>query len=156
MMTFQNIGLRLSLACMAATFSFSLTSPVQAQAGASCQADFNKIMVKRQGEINTLNAMTKKLKGKLDPVAACPHLRSLVSAETELLTYMTTNKNWCSISDEVIKNATEGRNKTSGVAQNACTVAAKIKKMQEQGAQAQQNGNAFNAPEQMHMPKGPL
>lgn len=156
MMTFQNRALSAGVALSLGAFSLLLPVAAHAQAGASCQADFNKIMTKRQGEINTLNAMTKKLKGKLDPITACPHLRALVSVESELISYMTTNKNWCSISDEVIKNATDGRKKTASVAQNACAVAAKIKKMQEQGAQTHENGNAFNAPEQMHMPAGPL
>ena len=156
MMTLRTLALRAGLVASAGILGFFLATAAQAQTGASCQADFNKIMVKRQAEINTLNTMSKKLKGKLDPIAACPHLRSLASVESELVTYMTTNKNWCSISAEVIKNATDGRNKTAGVAQNACAVAAKIKKMQEQGAKTQQNGNAFNAPEQMHMPSGPL
>jgi len=156
MMTLQTLALRAGLVVSAGILGLCLASAAQAQTGASCQADFNTIMVKRQAEITTLNTMSKKLKGKLDPIAACPHLRTLVSVESELVTYMTTNKNWCSISDEVIKNATDGRNKTAGVAQNACAVAAKVKKMQEQGAQAQRNGNAFNAPEQMHMPNGPL
>eukprot|EP01037_Dinobryon_pediforme_P009588 gene9588-9665_t len=107
------------LAFIAGLTGLFMASNVQAQTAASCQADFNKIMTKRQAEINTLNAMSKKLKGKLDPIAACPHLRSLASVEGDMVNYMTSNKNWCSISEEVIKNATDGRNKTASVAKQA-------------------------------------
>ena len=144
------------LALIAGLTGVFLASHAQAQTAASCQADFNKIMTKRQAEINALNTMSKKLKGKLDPIAACPRLRSLAAIEGDMVTYMTTNKNWCSITDEVIKNATDGRNKTAAVAKQACNVAAQVRKHEQQGQQSQQNGNAFNAPEQMHMPAGPL
>ena len=141
--------------------SLGMSSAALAQATPSCQADFNKIMVRRQAEIDVLNKSSKKSKGKLDPIATCPHFRNLTAIETQMVSFMTTNKNWCSIPDEVIKNAAISRGKTAAIANKACSVAAQIKKMQAQQAQqpqagGPQNGNAFNAPEKFRLPAGPL
>jgi hypothetical protein len=148
---------RLSMGAAFVGLCLAGASEANAQASNSCQTDFGKITARRQVEIDAINAMTKKFKGKLDPIGACPHLRNLSTVETELITYMTNNKDWCSIPDEAIANATEGHKKTVAFAGKACAVAAQVKKQQAQQAQQpQQNGNAFNAPEKLRLPSGPL
>ena len=149
---------RLSVGAACIGFMCLAGGAASAQNATSCQADFGKISARRQVEIDAINTMTKKLKGKMDPTAACPHLRNLAVIEGEMITFMTNNKNWCNVPDEAINNATEGRKKTTSIAGKACAVAAQIKKQQAQQAEGggQQNGNAFNAPEKARLPSGPL
>jgi hypothetical protein len=77
-------------------------------------------------------------------------LRALVAAERELLAYLTKNKDWCTVPDVAFQNITESSGKSSKVANQACSVAEKMKK-----AQQQQAAGALNAPQQK-LPAGPL
>lgn len=117
-------------------------------ARADCNEDLGKIMQRRESIIQELNASAKATKGKLDPIGACPRLRKLTSLETEMLAYMNKNKEWCSIPDQAIENATKGHARTAQTASQACGIAEKIKKAQEQQA----NGGA--GPQKL--PAGPL
>jgi hypothetical protein len=118
----------------------------------SCQADFQRLTQKRMAQIGALNKLGKSGKGKMDPVAACPITRNLAAVEGEMLGYMTKNKEWCAIPDSVIENFKQARAKSQNFASQACGVAAKVKKMQEQ--QRQQAANPQNAP--ARLPTGPL
>lgn len=118
----------------------------------SCQEDFQKLSQRRMAAIAALNNIGKAGKGKMDPMAACPAARRLVGVEAEMLGYMTKNKEWCSIPDNVVASFNEARAKTQSFASQACSVAAKVKKMQEQGAQA---ANGGGMPVQK-LPAGPL
>jgi hypothetical protein len=117
-------------------------------ARADCNEDLGKIMQRREAIIQELNASAKASQGKLDPVGACPKLKKLSSLESELIAYMTKNKDWCAIPDNAVENATTGHNKTAQTAAQACNIAAQMKKAQEQQA----NGGA-GAPK---LPAGPL
>jgi hypothetical protein len=119
-----------------------------APARADCNEDLGKIMQRREALIQELNASAKASQGKLDPTGACPRLRRLVGMENELLAYMTKNKEWCSIPDQAIENATTGHAKTAQTAAQACKIAEQMKKMQEQQA----NGGAGPT----KLPAGPL
>ena len=119
-----------------------------APARADCNEDLGKLMQKREAIIQELNASAKATKGKLDPVGACPKLKKLSGMESELIAYMTKNKEWCAIPDNAIENASSGHSKTAQTANQACNIAAQMKKAQEQQA----NGGAGPA----KLPAGPL
>ncbi len=115
----------------------------------SCSEDFQKLAAKRMEAIQTLNNLGKAGKGKMDPMAACPAAKKLLGTETEMLNYMSKNKEWCNIPDPVIENFKQARTKSQGFATQACAVAAKMKEAQEQGAQ----GGMAPPP---RLPAGPL
>ena len=115
-----------------------------------CNQDIGALTKKRQGIIDQLNKLAQGGKKQLDPVAACPKLRALVAVEHELLAYLTKNKDWCAVPDEAFQSISASTGKSSKVANQACTVAAKMKKAQEQQA-----SGALNVP-QPKLPAGPL
>src|ERR1019366_920861 len=117
---------------------------------ADCNQDIGTLTKKRQGIIDQLNQLAQGGKKQLDPVASCPKLRALVAAERELVAYLTKNKDWCAVPDEAFQNITASSGKSSKVADQACKVAAQMKKAQEQQA-----AGALNAP-QTKLPAGPL
>lgn len=120
----------------------------------SCQEDFQKLTERRMGQIQVLNNLGKAGKGKMDPNAACPAAKKLVGIETEMLNYMTKNKEWCNIPDNVLDSFKQARSKTQNFASQACTVAAKMKKMMEQQREQAANGGGMMAPPKL--PSGPL
>jgi hypothetical protein len=115
-----------------------------------CKQDIDALSKKRQGVIDELNKLAQGGKKQLDPVASCPKLRALVAVEHELLAYLTKNKDWCAVPDEAFQSMSASTGKSGKVANQACTVAAKMKKAQEQQA-----SGALNAP-QPKLPAGPL
>ena len=115
-----------------------------------CNQDIGALTKKRQGVIDELNKLAQGGKKQLDPIASCPKLRALVAVEHELLAYLTKNKDWCAVPDEAFQNISASTGKSGKVANQACTVAAKMKKAQEQQA-----SGALNAP-QPKLPAGPL
>src|ERR1700732_237485 len=117
---------------------------------ADCNQDIGALTKKRQGIIDQLNQLAQGGKKQLDPVASCPKLRALVAVERELLAYLTKNKDWCAVPDDAFQNVTTSTGKSGKVANQACTVAAKMKKAQEQQA-----SGALNVP-QPKLPAGPL
>ncbi|BBU63662.1 hypothetical protein MSC49_35970 [Methylosinus sp. C49] len=115
----------------------------------SCQEDFQKLSQRRMSQIQTLNNIGKASKGKMDPIAACPVARKLVSIETEMAAYIDKNKEWCNIPDAMVDSFKQARGKTQTFAAQACAVAAKAKKMQEEAA-------AGIGPQAQKLPAGPL
>ncbi len=117
----------------------------------SCNDDIGKLQQKRNVHIEALNALSKAAKGKLDPIASCPRLRSLAGVEREMLAYMEKNQSWCSIPDAVIEQVKGGGQKTAQIADQACKFAAQARKMQQQ----QQGQMQAGAPPPS-LPRGPL
>jgi hypothetical protein len=145
---FSSLALPLLVACC-------VSSAAMAQAS-SCQEDFQRLTQKRMGAIAALNNLGKSHKGKMDPIAACPMARRLAAVESEMMAYMNKNKDWCAIPDNVIQGFQQARSKTQNFAGQACSVAAKVKKMQEQQrAQAASGAGPGGMPVQK-MPAGPL
>ncbi len=126
-----------------------------APAFADCQEELGKIMGERQGLIDSLNKMNKGGKGQLDPIAACPKLRSLATAENKVVSYLEKNKDWCNVPDNFLENAKAGRAKSVSFAAKACQVAAQVQKMKQQAQQAAQNGGT-GGPQVQRLPAGPL
>ncbi len=115
-----------------------------------CNQDIGTLSKKRQGIIDQLNQLAQGGKKQLDPIASCPKLRALVAVERELVAYLAKNKEWCGVPDEAFQNLSMSSGKSAKVADQACKVAAQIKKAQEQQA-----SGALNAPQQK-LPAGPL
>jgi hypothetical protein len=120
----------------------------------SCQEDFQKLSERRMSQISVLNKLGKSNKGKMDPVAACPVARQLSGIESEMLSYMEKNKEWCAIPDQVVDNFKQARAKTVNFASQACAFAAKAKKMQEQ--QREQAAAGGVGGQAQKLPSGPL
>lgn len=119
---------------------------------ADCNEDIGNLTKKRQNIIDQLNRLAKGDGGKkqLDPIASCPKLRALVDVERELLAYLTKNKDWCSVPDAALQNISASNSQSAKIANQACAVAAQMKKAQEQAA-----SGALNVPQQK-LPAGPL
>jgi hypothetical protein len=116
---------------------------------ADCQSDVNGLMKKRMSAVAAVNATAKKNGGKLDPVAACPQLRSLAAIEGEAQAYFTKNADWCNLPPDFSAKMSEAHAKTQSFATKACSFAVKMKEMQKQ--QAQQAAEALPK-----LPTGPL
>src|SRR6202011_548028 len=135
--------------------AFALTALIPFVVGGAayatdCNQDIGALTKKRQGIIDQLNQLAQGGKKQLDPVASCSKLRALVAVERELLAYLTKNKDWCAVPDDAFQNVTTSTGKSGKVANQACTVAAKMKK-----AQGHQAPGALNVP-QPKLPAGPL
>ncbi|MGQ0445116.1 MAG: hypothetical protein ACT4O2_08335 [Beijerinckiaceae bacterium] len=115
-----------------------------------CNEDIAALTKKRLGIIEQLNKLSQGGKTQLDPVASCPKLRALAAVESELLAYLTQTKDWCAVPDEAFQNISASTGKTGKIANQACAVAAQMKKAQEQQAKG-----ALNVPQQK-LPAGPL
>jgi hypothetical protein len=148
MMPHRRVGsLRKAVLAIMALAPFAVCGAAYAT---DCNQDIGALTKKRQGIIDQLTQLAQGGKKQLDPIAACPKLRALVAVERELLAYLTKNKDWCAVPDEAFQNISASTGKSGKVANQACTVAAKMKKAQEQQA-----SGALNVP-QPKLPAGPL
>lgn len=119
----------------------------------SCQEDFQKLSERRMAQIQALNTIGKAGKGKMDPNAACPAAKKLVGIENEMTGYMTKNKEWCNIPDNVLDSFKQAASKTKVFASQACAAAAKMKQMMEQQREQAASGGMGAPPK---LPSGPL
>lgn len=142
--------------CAALVFAGLALSTSGAFAQSSCQGDFEKLAAARNARIAAINALQKKGKGKLDPIAACPKLTALSAAENAMLSYMEKNKQWCGIPDNVIEEARKGSARTRQFAGQACGMAAKFRKMQAEAKRRGAQGGLDGAPQRPSLPTGPL
>ena len=152
---------RSALLCAGALCALAGSAAISApQAQSSCQGDFEKPAATPNARIGAVNALQKKGKGKLDPIAACPRMNALASAEQAMLDYMTKNQKWCGIPEDVVNQARAGVTNTRKVAGQACGIAAKVKQMQAQAMrQARQRaaeGGGGGPPAKPALPTGPL
>ena len=107
----MTVGASFSLRILLAVLALAAMAGTGALAQ-SCQEDFQKLSMKRMGAIQTLNNLGKAGKGKMDPAAACPAAKKLAGIETEMLNYMSKNKEWCNIPDNVVDGFKQARSKT--------------------------------------------
>jgi hypothetical protein len=119
----------------------------------SCQEDFQKLTDRRMAQIQALNNLGKAGKGKMDPVGACAASKKLVSIETEMAGYMTKNKEWCNIPDQVLDGFKQAAAKSRGFSAQACGAAAKMKLLMEQQREQAASGGMGAPP---RLPAGPL
>jgi hypothetical protein len=116
-----------------------------------CNEDLAAFGKQRNAEIEALNAISKAHGNKLDPVAACPHLRKMKDIEGKMSAYLTKNKDWCNIPDDFLSNFQSNTERTGKIAEQACALAAKAKQMQQNGG-----GGVGNLPPPPKLPAGPL
>ena len=137
----QAIGLALQLV-LAAAFG----APALAQ---SCGDDMTAMSQQRQKAMETINVMVTSAKGKqIDPNVFCAKAQPLNAIENKMLAYMTKNKDWCQIPDEVMNQLKEAHAKTVSFSGRACKAAADMKKAQAQGG--------AGIPQAQPLPAGPL
>ena len=88
-----------------------------------------------------LNKLGKAAKGKMDPIAACPSAKRLVGRRNRDAELHGQEQGMVQHSRaDVADGFKQARAKTSGFASQACAVAAKVKKMRDQGEQAASGG----------------
>jgi hypothetical protein len=112
-----------------------LVMPDQAQAQASnCQTDFQKVMAPREALMQRINGFRNKR-----PTAgqACSTLGQLVTADGNVLKWMTENKDWCQIPDALVEQLQTASGQVSKSRGQACT-AAKNQVTQQARARAAQ------------------
>ena len=143
--------LKFSLAAIGAAL---LVAAAPALAEQDCAGDLQKLAARREAAMKGINDLVAAAHGKkLDPDAFCGRSRPLNVAEDAMLAYMIKNKDWCQIPDDAINQLKTNHAKSVAFGAKACTVAAQMKKMKEQAAQAQQQGGA---PAEQPLPTGPL
>jgi len=134
----------------------------EAAAQSSCQTDFERLTATRNARIAAVNALQKKGKGKLDPIAACPRLNALAASEQAMIDYMVKNQKWCSIPEDVVTQARTGSARTRQIAGQACGIASKVRVMQAQAlkqakiARQRAAEGGGGAPMKPSLPAGPL
>lgn len=133
----------LSRACLGLAWLGVLSlAPVAAQQmPESCQKDFVPMMQKRQTYIDQINGFKKR---KPTAAAACNTFKGLAEQNQKIATWMTSQKDWCQIPDEMLKNVTDAQEQINQTRGSVCGAAAKqaqqIKQMK--AAQARQQRQA--------------
>jgi hypothetical protein len=99
----------------------------------SCDDDLQKLAVKREAAMQSINGVVAAAHGKpLDPAVFCAKTAPLISVEGAMIAYMEKNKDLCQVPDEAIAQLKAAHAKTMGFSAKACTVGEKIwKKMKE-------------------------
>jgi hypothetical protein len=136
-----------------------LLTPGQAHAQASnCQTDFQKVMAPREALMQRINGFRNKR-----PTAgqACSTLGQLVTADGNVLKWMTENKDWCQIPDSLVEQLQTASGQVSKSRGQACT-AAKNQVTQQARARAAQaraqqgGGSAPPVGSGVRLPQGAL
>ena len=111
------------------------TAPAYAQSSA-CQ-EGQKILQERQSLVQQINKLTEGGKKKqIDPRAACTIFSKLVVNGTAGQKWMTDNKDWCQIPDQVLQNFSQAHKQLQTVKGQACQAAAKMNEMEKKAKQA--------------------
>jgi hypothetical protein len=105
---------------------------------------------KRESVLAAISQLIAANKGKqLDASVFCARAQPLSAADNAMLDFLTKNKDWCQFPDDMINQFKTVRARDMAMSGKACSVAAQMKKMQEQAAQ----GGAQQA---QPLPAGPL
>jgi adenine-specific DNA methylase len=126
-----------------AVAGFFISAPAFAQSSA-CQ-EGQKILQERQGLVQQINKLTAGGKKKqIDPRAACSVFTKLVTNGNAGQKWMTENKDWCQIPDQVVEGFSKDHKQSESIKGQACQAAAKMAEMEkrakQQAQQAQQGG----------------
>jgi hypothetical protein len=126
-----------------------LLSSGDAFAQSSCQADMQKVMAPRQALLARVNGFAKR---RPTPDQACSTFSSLAAADGRAVRWMTENKDWCQIPDDLLaqmKGATgqiaNARSQSCKAASNYRAQVAKLR-AQQRAAQAQQQSGVGAPP----------
>ncbi len=113
-----------------------VTAPAFAQSSA-CQ-EGQKILQERQGLIQQINKLTSSGKNKqIDPRAACSIFTKLVTNGTAGQKWMTDNKDWCQIPDQLVQSFAEDHKRSQQFKGQACGAAARMAEMEKRAKQQQ-------------------
>jgi hypothetical protein len=118
------------------------TAPAFAQSSA-CQ-EGQKILQERQNLIQQINKLGEGKKKQVDPRTACTIFSKLVVNGTVGQKWMTDNKDWCQIPDQVVEGFSKDHKRSQEIKGQACGAAAKMAEMEkrakQQAQQQQQQG----------------
>jgi adenine-specific DNA methylase len=128
-----------------AVAGFFMSAPASAQSSA-CQ-EGQKILQERQNLVQQINKLTSGGKKKqIDPRSACTVFSKLVTNGNAGQKWMTDNKDWCQIPDQVVEGFTKDHQRSQEIKGQACQAAAKMAEMEkrakQQAQKAQQGGIA--------------
>jgi hypothetical protein len=128
-----------------AVAGFFMSAPAFAQSSA-CQ-EGQKILQERQGLIQQVNKLTEGGKKKqIDPRAACTIFSKLVTNGSAGQKWMTDNKDWCQVPDQLVQSFAEDHKRSQQFKGQACGAVAKMAEMEkrakQQAQQAQKGGIA--------------
>ena len=113
-------------------------------------AKMNDYRAQRETVLAGISQLVAAQKGKqLDPNLFCARARPLGAADNAMLEFLTKNKDWCQFPDDVIEQVKTVRSRDLAMQGKACSVAAQMKKMQEQASQGA-------GPQAQPLPAGPL
>ncbi len=139
-------------AALAAVALLALGGAAQAQS-ASCQTDFQKVMEPRQKLIDRINGFRNK---RPTATQACSTLGSLVAADRKLIDWMTENKDWCQIPDQLIEQVQQASGQASRSRANACQAAKNQANQQARARSQQQGASAPAVGSGVRLPQGAL
>lgn len=120
-----------------------VSAPAFAQSS-GCQ-EGQKILQERQQLIQQINALSGGggKKKQIDPRAACTIFSKLVTNGAAGQKWMTDNKDWCQVPDQLIQSFAEDNKRSQQFKGQACGAAAKMAEMEKRAKQqAQQGGPA--------------
>lgn len=133
------------LGAAALTAAFMSGLPAQAQTAAPAD-DCQKIQGMLQQRQAMITRFTGNSKKRMTAQAACGSLGGIVANGNNLVSLMTTNKDWCRIPDEFINNMKADVQRSVSLRGQACKAAtqeAAMLRKQRQAQEQQQSGNAF-------------
>lgn len=129
---------------LAVTGGLAVVSASDAMAQSSCQADMQKVMGPRQALLARVNGFAKK---RPTPDQACSTFSSLAAADGRAVKWMTENKDWCQIPDELLEQMKGASGQIVRARSQSCTAAknfraqvAKLRAQQRRAAEAQGGG----------------
>lgn len=140
------------VAVVAGAAAASLLAPAGARA--DCNADLGALRQKSAPIQAALDRNKKAHGGKIDPVGACSQLKALAAVQREVVSYLTKNKDWCSVPDDAIKANVASQAQVASFAVKACDMVVKMKEMQAQQAKMATQ-QAAQVPT-LKLPAGPL
>jgi hypothetical protein len=154
--------IRLTLMAALAAGGIFASAPAFAQSSAC--VDGQKILVERQEIIKQVSALTGGGKKKqIDPRAACTVFGKLVTNGDAGLKWMTTNKDWCQVPDQVLQNFEQDHKRAQTFKGQACGAAAKMAEMEKRAKQQAQQQQQQGGPRMgggltgtLSVPKGAL
>ncbi|HZH10230.1 MAG TPA: hypothetical protein VEZ24_07665 [Microvirga sp.] len=126
------------MAALAAVGIFA-SAPAFAQS-AVCQ-DGQKLLMERQSLVKQFTDLTGGGKKKnVDPRPACTVLTKLASNGENALKWMSTNKDWCQVPDQVVQSFEQDNKRVQSIKGQACSAAAKVAEMEKRAKQQAQQG----------------
>lgn len=142
---FERAARGLALAAVAGG-AFALAAPASAE---DC-AKMGDYRAKRETVLASISQLVASNKGKqLDASVFCARAQPLGAADNAMMAFLVKNKDWCQIPDDVITQFKSVREHDLAMSGKACSVAAQMKKMQEQASQGA-------GPQVQQLPAGPL